>query len=162
MNTTTRNPLLRGRPLKQAIQECEARWFQETLVAAQDGEPNQMALLGHMLSVGYGCSPCQSEADHWFEEASKRLGYHPLEAGQQLLGGAAGPVPAAAGPAAQAGQQLLGEQPDERQLADQQQQHRRHEASASAPPHQHTNNQQHLGYGQQPMQVDGSQQQQQR
>ncbi|KAI8473406.1 MAG: hypothetical protein J3K34DRAFT_375566, partial [Monoraphidium minutum] len=86
----------RGRPLKQAIQECEARWFQETLQSARDGDANQMALLGHMLTVGYGCDPSQGDAGHWFEEASKRLGYHPLEAGQQLLGGAAGPPPPAA------------------------------------------------------------------
>lgn len=71
-----------------------------------------MALLGHMLTVGYGCSPCHEEANHWFEEASKRLGYHPLEAGGQLLGTTAGP------PAPSARH----EQPDEQQQLDQGQQ----------------------------------------
>jgi hypothetical protein len=36
----------RGRPLKQAVQECELRWFHETAVLAKEGEANQMALLG--------------------------------------------------------------------------------------------------------------------
>jgi hypothetical protein len=36
----------RGRPLKQAIQECELRWFHETAALAKEGEANQMALLG--------------------------------------------------------------------------------------------------------------------
>jgi hypothetical protein len=38
--------LCRGRPLKQAIQECELRWFHETAALAKEGEANQMALLG--------------------------------------------------------------------------------------------------------------------
>jgi hypothetical protein len=54
-----------------------------------------MTLLAHMLSVGYGCGePRADEAAHWFDEAAKRLGYHPLEVSGPLLGG---PGPAAAG-----------------------------------------------------------------
>ena len=71
-------PVCRGRPLKQAIQECEAKWFIETLAAANDGEANQMALLGHMYSVGYGCQPDPVESQRWFDEANKRLGYNVL------------------------------------------------------------------------------------
>lgn len=68
----------RGRPLKQAIQECELRWFHETKAAAAEGEANQMALLGHMYTVGYGCKPDPQEATRWFAEASKVLGYDVL------------------------------------------------------------------------------------
>eukprot|EP00878_Enallax_costatus_P006403 GHUV01006714.1.p1 GENE.GHUV01006714.1~~GHUV01006714.1.p1 ORF type:complete len:157 (+),score=57.33 GHUV01006714.1:312-782(+) len=68
----------RGRPLKQAIQECELRWFHETKAAAAEGEANQMALLGHMYTVGYGCKPDPQEAGKWFSEASKLLGYDVL------------------------------------------------------------------------------------
>jgi hypothetical protein len=126
----SRIPAARGRPLKQAIQECEGRWFQETLVAARDGEPNQMALLGHMYTVGYGCAPCQEEANHWLEEASKRLGYHPLEAGP-LLGMPAGPAPQAGGGGLTPGQQQQQQQQDGRQQPDQQRRRGEDEAGPS-------------------------------
>lgn len=64
--------------MKQAIQECELRWFHETAALAKEGEANQMALLGHMYSVGYGCKPDNEQASKWFAEASKRLGYNVL------------------------------------------------------------------------------------
>ncbi|GBF93475.1 hypothetical protein Rsub_06608 [Raphidocelis subcapitata] len=90
----------RGRSLRSQIRDCESRWFQETRTAAGDGDPNQMTLLAHMLSVGYGCGePRADEAAHWFDEAAKRLGYHPLEVAGPLLGGA-GPAAAAAAAAA--------------------------------------------------------------
>lgn len=69
----------RRRPLKQAIQECELRWFHETKALADEGDANQMALLGHMYTVGYGCKPDADEATKWFTEASKRLGYNVLQ-----------------------------------------------------------------------------------
>lgn len=40
--------------MKQAIQECELRWFHETAALAKEGEANQMALLGVI--------PCYSTA----------------------------------------------------------------------------------------------------
>lgn len=69
----------RRRPLKQAIQECELRWFHETKVLADEGDANQMALLGHMYTVGYGCKPDGEQATKWLTEASKRLGYNVLQ-----------------------------------------------------------------------------------
>jgi hypothetical protein len=62
--------------LRQAIKECELRWFHETAALAQEGEAQQMVLLGHMYTVGYGCKPNPEEATKWFDEASKLLGYN--------------------------------------------------------------------------------------
>lgn len=69
---------VRGRPLQQAIKECEAKWYHETLQAAKDGDITQMALLGHMLNAGYGCTADPGEAQKWYDEASKKLGYNVL------------------------------------------------------------------------------------
>lgn len=69
-------PHTNRRPLRQAIKECELRWFHETAALAQEGEAQQMVLLGHMYTVGYGCKPNPDEASKWFDEASKLLGYN--------------------------------------------------------------------------------------
>eukprot|EP00775_Hariotina_reticulata_P009047 gene9047-biopygen10933 len=99
----------RGRPLKQAIQECELRWFHETAVAAADGEANQMALLGHMYTVGYGCKPDALEASKWFAEASKRLGYNVLTDQPPLMSSVGPQLP----------QQAMQQQQQQQQAADQ-------------------------------------------
>lgn len=115
----------RGRPLKVAIQECELRWFHETKAAAAEGEANQMALLGHMYSVGYGCKADPEEAAKWFSEASKRLGYNVLT-DQSPIMQHAGP------PDLQQQQQQQPQAELQRQQQSQQQQHQERSSRASS------------------------------
>jgi hypothetical protein len=82
------------RPLRQAIKECELRWFHETAALAQEGEAQQMALLGHMYTVGYGCKVDPDEATKWFDEASKLLGYNVRTDPAPILSSTAGPADA--------------------------------------------------------------------
>lgn len=82
------------RPLRQAIKECELRWFHETAALAQEGEAQQMALLGHMYTVGYGCKVDPEEATKWFDEASKLLGYNVRTDPAPILSSTAGPAEA--------------------------------------------------------------------
>mmetsp|Transcript_2414 Transcript_2414/g.8389 ORF Transcript_2414/g.8389 Transcript_2414/m.8389 type:complete len:164 (+) Transcript_2414:284-775(+) len=64
-------PLEKG-PLSEVVNNAVRRWFRDTARVAKNGDIHQSAMLGQMLSEGYGCTKNDAKAAEWTKLAKKR------------------------------------------------------------------------------------------
>ncbi|KXZ47272.1 hypothetical protein GPECTOR_36g124 [Gonium pectorale] len=75
-----------GTPLRDAIDACQAEWFEEEVQEARGGNPVSMALVGQMLIQGYGCPRDLQAGKDWVAKALATA-----EAGSWVYGPASSP-----------------------------------------------------------------------
>ncbi|KAG9150261.1 hypothetical protein Leryth_009822 [Lithospermum erythrorhizon] len=58
-------------PLSEVVAECVKRWFELTLLEAEDGDLNMQVLVAQMYHNGYGVPKDAYKGRAWIERASK-------------------------------------------------------------------------------------------